>query len=71
MPSNKNRKVTMGISSLNGYNGMRKAPAAFSFIIKEFQPIQDDCQTRMLMKATKATRAIQRAIVLILGGKWS
>ena len=61
----------MGISSLNGYNGMRKAPAAFSFIIKEFQPIQDDCQTRTLMKETNAAIAIQREILLILGGKWS
>ena len=59
----------MGMSSLNGYRGIRKAPAAFSFIISEFQPIQPACHTRTLIKDRKATRAIQRAIVLILGWK--
>jgi len=71
MPSKRNRKATRGISSLKGYKGMRKAPAAFSFIIREFQPIQDDCQTRTPMKEPNATIVIQRAILLILGGKWS
>ena len=63
--------VIPGISSLNGYKGIRKAPGAFSLIIREFHPIQDDCQTRTPINATNATRAIQRAIVFNLGGKWS
>ena len=42
---------------------------AFSRIIKEFQPIQLDCQIRTPIKAIKATKAIQSAIRRHLAGK--
>ena len=64
----------MGMSSLNGYRGIRKAPAAFSLIPREFQPIQDDCHTRTLIKARKAARddkgpLLEESDALIVAGE--
>ena len=61
----------MGISILNGYRGIRNAPVTFSPIFSEFKPIQDACQSNTPIKMTKQHKAINLAMSLILGGKWS
>jgi hypothetical protein len=69
IPSSKNKKAAIGMSSFSGYKGIRNAPLAVSPTVNAFKPIQDPCQIKTPMKVIKDARVIKRAISFILGEK--